>query len=71
MKKKTVKPDPLAHLYLDKFEVAALLRVSHRTIEVWMARNLIPFRRIGRTVRFNREEIEAHQQKHNLVPAHA
>lgn len=58
---------PNAESYLSKFEVATLLGVSHRTIDVWMVRRLIPYRKIGRTVRFNPAEIEQWQRRQNLV----
>jgi excisionase family DNA binding protein len=37
-------------------EVAQLVDVSPRTIRNWMTRGKIPFVKIGRVVRFDREE---------------
>ena len=46
--------------YLTKQDVARLLQVSVRTVENFMSRGLLPFFRIGRTVRFRLKDIEAH-----------
>ena len=37
--------------FITKTEVAARMRGTPRTIDPWMAKGLIPFRKIGRTVR--------------------
>ena len=47
-------------MYLDKFQVAIVLGISHRTVDDWINRGLIPYFKIGRTVRFSLPEIEAH-----------
>src|SRR6266581_4225328 len=53
--------------YLTKQDVARLLQVSVRTVENFMSRGLLPFFRIGRTVRFRLKDIEAHLESHRLV----
>jgi excisionase family DNA binding protein len=37
---------------LDKPELAAKLRISKRTVDVWMKKQRLPFIKIGKTVRF-------------------
>ena len=39
-------------------EVALYLKVSARTIIDWRQRGLIPFFRIGRSIRYSREQID-------------
>lgn len=43
-----------------KDEMAAELKITRRTLTVWMRRGLIPFYKIGRTVRFNIHSVRAH-----------
>ena len=48
-------------------EVAAYLKVSARTIVDWRQRGIIPYFRIGRSIRFSRQQInrallERHQR---------
>lgn len=38
-------------------EVAALLRVEVSTIYVWTSKRKIPFRKVGSSLRFDRDEI--------------
>lgn len=45
--------------YLDKFQAARHLGIAPRTLDVWMAKRLVPFFKIGRTIRFKRDEIDA------------
>ena len=44
--------------YLDKVEAGKLLAVSPRTLDVWLKKRLVPFFKIGRTVRFSAEDID-------------
>jgi excisionase family DNA binding protein len=37
---------------LSKREVAARLRISPRTLDLWMRKKRLPFLKIGKTVRF-------------------
>ena len=46
--------------YITKTEMARRLSVTPRTIETWMHKGLVPFRKIGRTVRFDWGEVCAH-----------
>lgn len=39
-------------------EVADYLRVSTRTVESWVYRKVIPFRKVGRLIRFKPAQIE-------------
>jgi len=48
-----VSPGPL----MSEREVALYLKVSARTIIDWRQRGLIPFFRIGRSIRYSREQI--------------
>lgn len=50
----TNPPEPI---YLTAKEVAAIKRVELRTVQRWVSRGLIPFERIGRTIRFRRSAI--------------
>ncbi len=47
-------PGPL----MSEREVAAYLKVSTRTIIDWRQRGIIPFFRIGRSIRYSREQID-------------
>jgi excisionase family DNA binding protein len=44
--------------YLTKQQAAELLQISIRTLDTWMARRLIPYLRIGRTIRFRQSDLE-------------
>jgi excisionase family DNA binding protein len=44
---------------LDKREVAARLRISPRTLDVWMRNKRVPFLKIGKSVRFRRPAVLA------------
>ncbi len=39
--------------YITKSQVAERFQVTPRAIEAWMSKRLIPFQKIGRTVRFH------------------
>jgi excisionase family DNA binding protein len=45
-------------VYLNKSQVAALFQITSRTVESWMKRGLIPFVKIGKTVRFRARDID-------------
>ncbi len=49
-------PDPLPR-FLNVGEVAALLRVSRRTVCDWVSQRKIPFRKAGDRTIFDRDEI--------------
>jgi excisionase family DNA binding protein len=43
--------------FITKAELAARMKVTTRTIDSWMAKGYVPFRKIGRTVRFSWSEV--------------
>ena len=43
-----------------KKEMAARMNVTPRTIDAWMSKGLVPYRKIGRTVRFDWGEVREH-----------
>jgi excisionase family DNA binding protein len=47
-------------LYIGKPEVAKRLNKTLRTIDNWMARGILPYYKIGRSVGFKWSEIESH-----------
>ena len=57
-------PARMSEGYLTIREVAVLFRVTRRTILNWQQQGLIPYYKIGRTVRFDPVEIERHLQAH-------
>ena len=44
--------------YLSKREAARYLAISLRTLDAWMAKGLVPFVKIEKTVRFRRIDLE-------------
>jgi len=46
--------------FIDKPEVGKRLAMRPRTIDDWMRRGLLPFYKVGRSVRFKWSEVEAH-----------
>jgi excisionase family DNA binding protein len=59
---------PMFHGYIRKTEMAARMQVTPRTIDSWMAKRLVPFRKIGRTVRFDWDEVCEHLRARNQPP---
>lgn len=55
-------PQPSAP-FITKIEAAARLGVSVRTLEVWCQKKIIPFLRIGRTIRFHVEDLDTTVRK--------
>ena len=43
---------PPEHRLLTTAEAAAYFRVTERTVEAWRAKRLLPFRKVGRTIRY-------------------
>ena len=43
---------PPEHVLLTTAEAAAYFRVTERTVEAWRAKRLLPFRKVGRTIRY-------------------
>ena len=60
-------PDATTPRYLAKPEAARLFGVSPRTLDSWMSRRLVPFYRIGRTIRFDPDDIQKHLQGNHRV----
>jgi excisionase family DNA binding protein len=52
---------------LKKPEVAEMFQVTERTIEIWVRDGLLPAFRIGRSVRFDREEIMKHMRARQQI----
>jgi excisionase family DNA binding protein len=48
----------VAEPFLTKKEVAKLLGVTPRGLDNWMKRGLLPYHKIGRTVRFKAKDVE-------------
>jgi excisionase family DNA binding protein len=58
--------------HITKKEMAARMKVTPRTIDSWMARGLVPYRKIGRTVRFDWDEVREHlklRRRPTVVPS--
>ena len=49
--------------YFDKKGVAAQFGISPRTVDVWMAKKLIPYFKIGKSVFFDAPDIHEHLRK--------
>ena len=52
--------------WVTKHDLALFYRVCDRTIDNWVARKRIPFRKIGRSVRFSLGDVEAALQRYDL-----
>ena len=48
---------PFEYRIMSKSEMAAYLGITERTIEIWMRRRMIPFIKLGRTVRFRVDSV--------------
>ena len=51
---------PISERYLTKGEVAGLMSVSLRTVDNLMRRGWLVYHKIGRTVRFRKDDIDQH-----------
>ena len=49
-----------AEPFIEKPEVGKRLGMRPRTIDDWMKRGLLPYYKVGRSVRFKWSEVEAH-----------
>ena len=49
--------------YINKHEMADRMGVTPRTIEHWMSKGLVPYRKIARTVRFDWLEVQEYLRK--------
>jgi excisionase family DNA binding protein len=55
--KGSVTLDGASEGLLNKWELAAKLRIGKRTVDLWMHQKRLPFIRIGRTIRFRWSEV--------------
>ena len=46
--------------FIDRNEVARRTQMRPRTIEQWMRRGMLPYYRVGRSIRFKWSEVESH-----------
>ena len=53
--------------YIDKHECARLLGRTVRTVDTLMAKGLIPYYKLGRTVAFKWSEVDAHFRQNHRV----
>ena len=53
--------------FIDKPEVARRLNKTVRTVDNWMARGILPYYRLGRTIAFRWSDIEAHMKANYRV----
>ena len=53
--------------YIDKRECARRLGRTPRSVDKYMARGIIPFYKLGRTVAFKWSEVDAHIKAHYRV----
>jgi len=60
---------PFEHRMLTKQEAAEYFRVEARTIEAWMKARLIPYIRIGHTVRFRMSDVLLELDQRFRVPS--
>ena len=60
---------PFEHRMLTKQETAEYFRVEERTIETWMKARLIPYIRIGHTVRFRMSDLLLELDQRFRVPS--
>ena len=54
--------------FLDAGQVAAMLRLSVATIRRWVMSEFIPYRKIGRAVRFSEAELREWAQGMSVTP---
>ena len=63
----TNQPPATAEGFIGKTEVARRLNKTIRTVDNWMARGILPYYKLGRTVAFRWSDIEAHLQANYRV----
>jgi len=49
---------PPEHRLLTTAEVAEYFRVTPRTVETWRAKRLLPYRKLGRTIRYKLGDLQ-------------
>ena len=60
---------PFEYRLLTKVQVANYFSVDVRTIELWMAKRRLPYRKIGGTVRFLMSDVLSHLDRNCLISA--
>jgi len=56
--------------YIDKRELARRLGRTKRSVDTYMAKGMVPFYKLGRTVAFKWTEVDAHIKAHYRVGVH-
>ena len=51
---------PTFEAFINKAEVGRRLHIQARTIDDWMKRGLLPYYKVGRSVRFRWTEVQRH-----------
>lgn len=46
------------NVYMSKAEAAKYLNIASNTLDLWISTTDIPYRRVGKTYRFNRNELD-------------
>ncbi|MBM3862263.1 MAG: helix-turn-helix domain-containing protein [Verrucomicrobia bacterium] len=59
MQLRSEKLTATTRLFLRPDELVPLLGVSKRTLSSWQAKRVLPFRRIGRTILFSLQDVQA------------
>jgi excisionase family DNA binding protein len=50
-----------------KPDVAKYLKVTVRTVDAWMKKGIIPYKKLARSVRFDLERVKAHIEEFHTV----
>lgn len=58
----TGQPSATPEGFIGKPEIARRLNMTVRTVDNWMARGILPYYKLGRTVAFRWGDVEAHLQ---------
>jgi excisionase family DNA binding protein len=58
---------PTPNVFVTKPEMAARLKVQVRTVDNWMRRGILPYIKIGSSVRFHIADVDEHLRKNNRV----
>ena len=64
--KDTETLDDTGSRLLGKREMAPQLRISRRTLDLWMAKGWVPYFKIGRSVRFKLEDVIEKLNQHRI-----
>jgi excisionase family DNA binding protein len=63
----TGQPPATPEGFIGKTEVARRINKTVRTVDNWMARGILPYYRLGRTIAFRWSDIEAHMKANYRV----